>query len=270
MDLVAGLSTTHLLLAGVALVAGFIDAVAGGGGMLTVPSLLLAMPDPRVVLGTNKGQSVWGTAAATLAFARAGKLDRRRAPVTFVTAAAGSAVGATLVARLRPELLRPLVLVLLVGAAAFVFARSLRPAKGTGDASTTTAREPAGKAWAHASPRLTAGAIGLLLGAYDGFFGPGTGTFLIVAFSWAFGEPLDVATANAKVANLASNLAALVAFVLAGRVDPRFAAPMAAAQLVGGALGARATLRGGERFVRVGVLLVTTALSLRLAYQLLG
>jgi uncharacterized membrane protein YfcA len=269
MDALLGLTPTHLLLAGVALAAGFIDAVAGGGGMLTVPSLMLALPDPRIVLGTNKGQSVWGTAAATLAFARAGKLDRRRAPVTFVTAASGSFVGAWLVSKLRPEVLRPLVLVLLVSAAAFVFVRSfLGPsAESTeGDAP----RLPGGKRWARQAPRLAAGLIGFVLGTYDGFFGPGTGTFLIVAFSWLFGEPLDSATANAKVANLASNLAALIAFAAAGKVDWRYAAPMALAQLVGGALGAKATLRGGERFVRIGVLLVTAALTVRLALQLMG
>jgi len=256
------LSATHLLLACVALAAGFIDAVAGGGGMLTVPSLMLALGDPRVVLGTNKGQSVWGTAAATLAFARAGKLDRVRAPITFVAAASGSLVGAMLVARLRPEVVRPLVVGLLVGAAAFVFARGLSRARAEA--------APAGKPFARSWPRLTVAAIAFGLGAYDGFFGPGTGTFLIVAFSWAFGDALDVATANAKVANLASNLAALVAFAHAGRVDWRYAAPMAVAQVAGGALGARATLRGGERLVRVGVLLVTAALTVRLVLQMVG
>ncbi|MBM4358328.1 MAG: TSUP family transporter [Deltaproteobacteria bacterium] len=267
MDLPLGLSSTHLLLAAVALVAGFIDAVAGGGGMLTVPSLMFALPDPRVVLGTNKGQSVWGTAAATVAFARAGKLDRVRAPVTFLSAATGSFVGARMVSALRPEVLRPVVLVLLVAAAAFVFARSLTsPKRGPDDA-----REPeAGKAWALASPKVASALIGLVIGAYDGFFGPGTGTFLIVLFSWWFGDPLDAATANAKVANLASNLAALLAFAYAGKVDLRYAAPMAVAQLVGGSLGARATLRGGERVVRIGVLAVTAALTLRLAVQMLG
>jgi uncharacterized membrane protein YfcA len=253
------------LLACVALAAGFIDAVAGGGGMLTVPSLMLALGDPRVVLGTNKGQSVWGTLAATIAFARAGKLDRVRAPITFAAAALGSLAGATLVTRLRPEVVRPLVVGLLVGAAAFVFARGLsRPSNASAD------RALSGKAFARTSPRLTVAAIAFGLGAYDGFFGPGTGTFLIVAFSWAFGDTLDVATANAKVANLASNLAALVAFALAGRVDVRFAAPMAVAQIAGGLLGARATLRGGERLVRVGVLLVTVALTVRLVLQMVG
>ncbi len=106
------LTPVHLALSAVAFAAGFVDAVAGGGGMLTVPSLLLAMPDARIVLGTNKAQSVWGTAAATLAFARAGALDRSRAGVTFVAAAFGSWLGALGVARLRPELLRPVVLVL--------------------------------------------------------------------------------------------------------------------------------------------------------------
>lgn len=263
------LTSTHLALSGVALLAGFIDAVAGGGGMVTVPSLMLALPDPRVVLGTNKGQSVWGTAAATLAFARAGKLDRTRAPVTFAAAAAGSFLGARSVSALEPATIRPLVLVLLVAAAAFVFIRSFAK-KSPDSGEMAPPSTPAGKAWALRAPRMAAALIAFIIGGYDGFFGPGTGTFLIVAFSWLLGDPLDSATANAKVANLASNLAAFGTFAISGRIDLRFAIPMAAAQLVGGSLGARATLRGGERFVRVGVLLVTTALVVRLALQLFG
>jgi uncharacterized membrane protein YfcA len=269
-DALAGLSHVHLLLAGVALLAGFVDAVAGGGGMLTVPALLLAIGDPRVVLGTNKGQSVWGTAAATVAFARAGKLDRDRAPITFAAAAVGSFAGARAVSLLRPELLRPLAVVLLTAAATFVFARGLRRAPVAPSPDASVPATPRGLAIATRHPRATAATIALVLGAYDGFFGPGTGTFLIVAFSWAFGDPLDRATANAKVANLASNLAALAAFAWAGTVDLRFAAPMAIAQVAGGALGARATLQGGERLVRVGVLVVTAALVARLVVQMAG
>ncbi len=265
------LPLVHLALSAVAFAAGFVDAVAGGGGMLTVPSLLLAVPDARVVLGTNKAQSVWGTAAATLAFARAGALDRSRAGVTFVAAAFGSWLGALGVARLRPELLRPVVLVLLTLAGGFVFARGLRRAPAASAASSAAASfAPAGLAVARAHPRAAAGLIALALGAYDGFFGPGTGTFLLVAFAGVLGDPLDRATANAKVANLASNLAAVATFAAAGHIDLTFAAPMAVAQIAGGLLGAKAALKGGERLVRLGVLAVTSALVARLAWQLLG
>lgn len=263
-----------VLLPAVALVAGFIDAIAGGGGLLTVPALLFAVPDARVALGTNKGQSVWGALAALVAFAREGKVDRARALPTFAGALAGSVLGARLVVMLRPAAVRPLVLVLLVAVAVFVGARELVSARAArragGHDEPSAARAPSGLALARRHPLAAGALIGALLGVYDGFFGPGTGTFLIVAFTLVFGESMDLATANAKVANFASNLGSLVTFALAGAIDLRLAAPMAAAQLVGGALGAKAALRGGERVVRLAVLGVTLALVGRLVWQMVS
>lgn len=265
-----------VLLPVVALVAGFIDAIAGGGGLLTVPALLFAVPDARVALGTNKGQSVWGALAALVAFAREGKVDRARAAPTFVGALAGAVLGARLVVMLRPASVRPVVLVLLVAVALFVGARELvsaraaRAARAAGSRSTERAVAPGGLASARRHPLAWAAGVGALLGVYDGFFGPGTGTFLIVAFTLVFGETMDLATANAKVANFASNLGSVVTFALAGTIDLRLAAPMAIAQLVGGALGAKAALRGGERVVRLAVLGVTLALVARLVWQMLA
>lgn len=249
----------YLALAAVAFLAGVIDAIAGGGGLLTVPALLVVTGDPRVVLATNKGQSVFGAFAALSSYHRAGRVDRARALPVFVSALLGSLAGVQLVLALRPELLRPVVLVLLVSVAALFAARSTR-------------RRVESSGWrvAREHPIAAAATIGFVLGAYDGFFGPGVGTFLIALFAAAFGDDLTQATANAKVANFASNLGSMVSFAIAGAIDFRLALPMAGAQALGGIVGARATIRGGERLVRIGVLGVTVALAARIGWQMLG
>ncbi|APR84095.1 Membrane protein, putative [Minicystis rosea] len=250
---------TALALTAVAFGAGVIDAIAGGGGLLTVPALLVATGDARITLGTNKGQAVFGSFSAFVSFFRAGRIHRGRLVPTFLAALAGSVVGVRLVLALRPETLRPVVLALLAGVAVFFAARGRRK-PGTAPS----------KAWAVAEkhPALAAAGIGLSMGIYDGFFGPGVGTFLIALFVAVFGDDMTAATANAKVANFASNLGSVVLFAFAGKIDPRLALPMAAAQIVGGTVGARLAMRGGERLVRAGVLLVTTALVVRLAWQM--
>jgi uncharacterized membrane protein YfcA len=253
-----------VLLATTALAAGIIDAIAGGGGLLTVPALLVAIADPRLALGTNKGQSVFGSGASLIAYARHGRVDKKRFWPTFVSAAIGSAIGARLLLAADPKVIRPIVLMLLLFVALFFASRGRRKPKQEG------AAIEAPRPWVVATnhPSLVAAAIALVIGAYDGFFGPGTGTFLILAYTTAFGEDLTRATANAKVANFASNLAAVVSFALARQIDVRIALPMAAAQAIGGVLGARAAVKGGERLIRAVVLLVALALSARLAYQI--
>jgi len=247
----------HLgLLVATAFAAGTIDAVAGGGGLLTVPMLLSVGLPPAVALGTNKGQSSFGTLAATVHFWRTGALDRDRLVVQFGLGFVGSLAGAALVLRLSPAVLRPLVLVLLVCVAAVLTLRR--------DLGTTPRTPPAPAILLRRVAFLSAG-----IGMYDGFFGPGTGTFLILASVALLGDPMQRASANAKVVNLASNLAALTLFTLKGVVRWEIALPMAAAQLLGGTLGARLTVRGGDRFVRRVVLAVVVALVVKLAYDLL-
>lgn len=248
-----------LSLAGVAFVAGVVDAIAGGGGLLTLPALLAVTPDPRLALGTNKTQSAFGAASAFASFLRAGRIDRARLLPGFASALAGSLLGVQLVLALRPERLRPVVLALLVGVAVFFAARGRR---------TPGALRHAGWAIAERRPALAAATIGLLMGVYDGFFGPGTGMFLIALFVAVFGDDLGGATANAKVGNFASNLGAVAVYAYAGRIDLTLALPMAAAQTVGAALGARLAIRGGERLIRAGVLLVSAALVVRLGWQM--
>jgi uncharacterized protein len=241
-------------LAAVAFVAGTVDAVAGGGGLLTVPALLAAGLPPHLALATNKGQSVFGSGAALLRFARSGLVEGRRARIAFPAGAAGSLLGAAALLALDPAVLRPLVLALLVLASAFVALRSGAP--------RPTARVPAARV------PLAVALVSLAIGAYDGFFGPGTGTFLIVAFAALLGDGLARASGEAKVVNFASNLAALALFAARGAVLWPVALPMAAGQLAGGTLGAHLAVRRGDAFVRKVVLLVVLALVVKLGRDL--
>ncbi len=241
---------------GAAFVAGLIDAIAGGGGLITVPALLAAGLPPHVALGTNKGQSAFGSFAALFRYSRAGMVDGARARRTFPLGFAGSLLGAALVLLMKPELLRPVVLVLLVGVALFL---ALRP--------------PVAHPEGHPPPPragLWAAVIALGCGIYDGFFGPGTGTFLMVGLVGLVGVPLARASADAKVVNFASNLGAMLIFGARGVTLWRISLPMAAACLCGGYVGAHLAVKGGDKLVRWVVLAVVVALVIKQAAAFLG
>jgi hypothetical protein len=243
-----------LLLSAVALAAGTLDAIGGGGGLLTLPALLWAGLPPHVALGTNKGQSVFGSFAALARFARGGLVDPARARVTFPLGLAGSLAGASLVLAVPASALRPVVVALLASAALFVGLRRAPPPR----LEDAPARRGA---------RAIAGAIALVVGAYDGFFGPGTGTFLIVGFVALLGDGLAHASAGAKVVNFASNLAAVALFAAKGTVLWRLALPMAACQLAGGWIGAHLAVRRGDALVRRVVVAVAIAAAAKLAWD---
>jgi uncharacterized protein len=234
--------------------AGLVDAIAGGGGLITLPALLAAGLPPQVALATNKGQASFGAVSSFLSFwSRGGFVAASRIPIGFTAGFVGSFVGARVVLFVRPEPLKPVVLVLLLMAATIV----LIPRR---------ARSPNTKprSWA----MLALGPFAFTLGFYDGFFGPGTGSILIVGFTLLFGDSLTAASGNAKVVNLASNLAALLLFTIKGTVLWDVAAPMAAANALGAFVGARLALKRGDRLVRSVVLGVVTVLVLKMAYDL--
>jgi len=235
-----------------ALLAGTVDAIAGGGGLITLPALLTAGLPPHLALGTNKGQSVWGSGAALVAFWRAGRVDRKLALYSFPLGFVGSLIGAELVLLISPEALKPIVVAMLLGAAVLLVVR--KPNRETDD-------EGDGRPW-------VAAALAFGIACYDGFFGPGTGTFLIVGFVALCGRSMLRATADAKVVNFASNLAALAAFAHQGSVLWKLALPMAAGQLVGGVIGARLAIKGGAKLIRLMVLIVSGALVIKLGYDL--
>ena len=244
--------TTVALLAITAAFAGTVDAIAGGGGLITVPALRIAGLPAHLALGTNKGQSVWGALAATIAFWRADRVDRRQALFAFPLGVAGSLAGARAQLLVSNKTLEPIVIGMLIGAAVLLVVR--KPSRDQ-DA-------PKPRWW-------IAAVLALVIGAYDGFFGPGTGTFLIVGFVALCGRSLVHASADAKVVNLASNLAAVLTFAHAGTIDWSIALPMAIGQLVGGIVGTQLALRGGARVVRIMVLLVSSALIAKLAIDLI-
>ena len=250
---------TLALLALTAFAAGVVDAVAGGGGLITLPALLAAGLPPHMALGTNKGQSVWGSGAALVSYARAGLVRADRARITFPLGLLGAVAGAWLLLQVPADALKPLVLGLLVAVAVFLaFRPKLAPPAAS--AHDALARPPVRPA--------VAGAVAFSIALYDGFFGPGTGTFLILCFVLLLHETALRASAEAKVVNFASNLASCGLFAAAGMVEWRAALPMAAGQFLGATLGARLTVRKGDDLVRRIVLLVVLGTSAKLAFDL--
>jgi uncharacterized protein len=243
-----------------AFLAGFVDAVVGGGGLIQLPALFVFLPpavavDVPAVLGTNKFSSICGTTIATIQYARRVTFQWRILLPTTICAFVGSFLGARAVSLLNPAFIRPVILVLLVLVAVYTYTQ-----RGFGQ--TRSGRlKPSIQPWA-------AAAIGLVIGFYDGFFGPGTGSFLIFAFIGVFGYDFLLASGSAKVVNLATNLAAVGWFASIGKIIFYYALPMAVANIVGAAVGARLAILKGNAFVRKFFLGVVLLLITRFAYEI--
>lgn len=253
------------LLCAAALLAGFVDAIGGGGGLVTLPALLWAGVPPHLALGTNKGQSVFGSGMALWRYYRAGQFAAtpwRSLLVPFAIAAPCAAGGAALALYVDASELRPVLLAMLVGAGLVIL--RLRHAGAGRDAADGEGLAPKpGAPW-----RLDV-VLPAVAGLYDGFFGPGTGTFLLLAYVALANASFLQASASAKVVNFATNLAAVAWFAAHGHVAWRMALPMAAAQMVGSYLGVAWAVRGGSGRVRHVVLAVMLMLVARLIYMLL-
>lgn len=237
--------TTLALLVGVGLVAGFVDSIAGGGGLLALPSLLLAGLDPVSALATNKLQGSFGTASATHTFWKKGLLKPSEHVTEIAMVFSGAALGVLAVAYVPTDLLRQAMPVLLVIVAGY-FALS---------------------------PKLAAGkfpiavfsfCVAPLLGFYDGVFGPGTGSFLMLALVGFFGLGVVEATGRTKLLNFTSNIAALLMFILGGKIVWVIGLSMGLAQIVGAQLGARVAIANGARVIRPLLVLVCCAMAVRL------
>lgn len=233
----------------VGLLAGFVDAVAGGGGLIAVPVLISVGLPPVVAFGTNKAQSAIGTLIAAITYWRRGFVSLAALAVAIPVTFAGSFLGAVAVKSIDTSVLQvavPVALILI--ALYFAFAPKLTDADR------------------HA--RLTFGAfvpvMGFLIGFYDGLLGPGTGSFMTMGFVTLFGLGVTRAAANTKVLNLTSNLGALALFIGTGDVVWPAVAVMAIGQMIGGYLGARAGIRFGAKLIRPLVVIVSIALALRL------
>ncbi|WP_027590349.1 TSUP family transporter [Pseudomonas sp. RL] len=241
------------LLVAVAFLAGFIDAIAGGGGLLTLPALLTAGLPPHLVLGTNKLCATFGSATASFTFYRRRLFDPGRWWRALLATAVGALFGAWL-AHLMPASWLNLMLPVVVFGCALYLLFQRKPREATGDSQAPLGRH---RQWPQ----------GLSLGFYDGVAGPGTGAFWTVSTLLLY--PLDLLKASgvARSMNFVSNSVALGVFIVAGQVAWVLGIGMGLALMAGAYLGARTAIHGGARFIRPVFILVVLALSLRLAWQ---
>jgi uncharacterized membrane protein YfcA len=253
---VEALDTGVLALIAAAFLAGAIDAVVGGGGLIQIPALFAVHPgeSPATLFGTNKCASVVGTSNAAWRYARRVAMPWRTILPAAAAAFAFSYVGAAAVAWLPKDAVRPLILGLLVFAAVYTLKRK--------DFGQSHAPALSGH-----RELLYAALLGGAIGFYDGFFGPGTGSFLIFLFVRFFGFDFLHASAAAKVVNVATNLAAIAYFLPAGYVLPLLAAVMAAANVAGSVIGTRVALRHGSGFIRQVFLAVAGVLIVKFAWD---
>ncbi len=238
-----------------AFLAGLIDSIAGGGGLIAVPALLLAGASPVEALATNKLQGTFGAGTAMLTYARAGQVrPQDQLGMAAISAVAGAA--GALVAHLIPaEVLRIVMPAVLIGVAAFF---ALKPGL-TDDARVQRMK-----------PGIFAVTVVPAVAAYDGFFGPGTGSFFMMGFVLLAGFGVLKATAHTKVLNFASNIGSLVVFIPSGAMWWAVGLAMAAAQIAGASLGARLAMRIGAGLIKPLLVVVSTAMALRLLWQAWG
>jgi uncharacterized protein len=236
-------------LAAIAMAAGFVDAIAGGGGLLTVPALLLFGFDPVAAVATNKLQGTFGTASATLTFARARLIDWRDA-LPMAAAAFVGAVGGAMTVKLLPTSVLLAVMPALLVAMAIYFALSKK-------LKDEDARR-------RIAPLAFTASIAIGVGFYDGLFGPAAGSFYLLGFVTLLGFGVRRATAHTKLLNFASNLGSLMLFIMTGAVVWPAGLAMAAGSLAGAQIGSRLALRHGARLVRPLLVLVSCAMALKL------
>ena len=232
--------------------AGFVDSIAGGGGLITIPVLLNLGLSPQDALGTNKLQATFGSGSATWNYGRAGLIAYRECVTGVVYTFVGALAGTVMVQRLDPAFLKRAIPWLLLAIALYLL---FQPKLGEKDI----------------HPRLPPYpfhlGFGLLIGFYDGFFGPGTGTFWAMAYILGLGFNMTKATAHTKLMNFTSNVASLLAFLYGGQVHYLAGLTMGVGQLVGARLGARVVIRRGTKLIRPVFITVVLALTLKLLWD---
>ncbi|MEP9381695.1 sulfite exporter TauE/SafE family protein [Nocardioides cheoyonin] len=241
------------------LAAGFVDAVVGGGGLVQLPALLLGLPGatPVNVLATNKLAGICGTSTSAVTYyRRVGPDPRTFVPLT-VLAFGGSALGAVAASHLPSSAFSPIILAALVLVGGWVL---LRPTLGAATALRFSGHRHT----------LAAMGVGVVVGFYDGALGPGTGSFLVIGLVGLLGYSFLEASAKARIANVATNLAALVVFVPQGAVVWKVGVVMGFCNLVGGYLGARTAVARGTRFVRIFFILVVSGFVVRIGGEVAG
>jgi len=240
---------TYIILFIAAFLASLIDSIAGGGGLLTTPAMLLVGISPLNTLATNKFQSCFGTFTSTYNYYKNGLLTEPRKTFYFGLSFTGSMIGTLLVSRISNDLLEKIIPVLLISAAIF-FILNRGPAVASKSSTLL----------------FIFNLIVLLIGFYDGFFGPGTGSFFVLAFVVIKGVSIMESTAITKLLNFASNFAAFIIFSIKGYVIWELGLIMAVAQIMGANLGSRFAITNGEKVVRPVLVIVSMLLSIRILF----
>ncbi|MEW5799109.1 MAG: TSUP family transporter [Bacteroidota bacterium] len=244
--------STYIVLFVAALLSGFIDAIAGGGGLIALPALLAVGVPPQIALGTNKFQSSFGSFTASLYYWRKGYVDLRKACAGILFTFIGAAIGAWAVQQLQTEILGDIIPVLLFIIALYTI---LTPSLGH--------REHV--------PQISAGLFfvvaGITFGFYDGFFGPGVGSFWAIAFVLLLGFDLQRATGYTKVMNFTSNIVSLIVFAIGGSIWFLHGIAMAVGQIIGARIGARLAVKKGIAVIRPLYIIVVLATIAKLLYD---
>ena len=239
-----------------AFTAGYIDSIVGGGGLIQLPAYLIFAPQLAITtaLGSNKLSALMGTLVSTFRYLQSAKVIWKAVIPALISCLIFSFIGAKMVSFLNKDYLRVIILFLLVAVAIYTFIK-----KDFG---------------LHHKPRLGSAAItilgiitGSVLGFYDGFFGPGTGSFLILAYVSIFGFDFINASVSAKIINCGTNFAALVFFVYGGYVDYKLAIPVGICNMAGSYLGAHMAIKRGSAFVRILFLVIVTLLIVKFSYD---
>lgn len=220
----------------VGFIAAFIDSVVGGGGLISLPAMLLTGMPPTIALGTNKMASVMGSCTSTISFMRSGKINIEIIKYLFPLSFIGSMFGVIAVQQIPSQFLKPLVIIMLVVVTIYTFSK-----KDWGDISTYAGMT---KRTAYLS-----GIVAFSIGFYDGFFGPGAGSFFIFAFLM-IGFDFVVAAGNSKALNFASNIAAVITFMYFGSINYNYAIPMGVSMILGALVGSNLAIKKGAAYVR--------------------
>ena len=250
MEYIYEQNTVYLILFVVAFFASLIDSIAGGGGLLTTPSMLLVGIQPLNVLATNKFQSCFGTFTSTYNYFKNGLLVDEKRKFFFVLSFLGSGLGTLLVSRISNETLESIIPILLIGAAIFFITN-----KGPKNAN------------ANSKLLIVFNLIVFGIGFYDGFFGPGTGSFFVLSFVIIKSVNIMQATAVTKLLNFASNFAAFIVFAIQGYVIWSLGLTMAVAQIAGAYTGSKFAIKNGEKLVRPVLVVVSILLSIRILFS---
>lgn len=248
---------TWILICAVAFIAGFIDSIVGGGGLVQTPVLLFTFPHTPVanLLGTTKIPSFSGTSIAAYQYAKRVRIQWALIIPVAIVAFIASLIGSHTVTLIHNQVIKPIILVVLVGVAIYTYTR-----KSFGIVSGNATLS---------SNALAKGIIsGLLIGFYDGFIGPGTGSFLLLVFIALLNEDFLHANAHAKFINLATNLASILYFSLTGHIFFQLAIPMAICNMLGGYAGSKLALLKGNRFIRMFFLAIVCGTIVRFAYDI--